>query len=60
VGRDAGGAFRALNPPFRLSAAPAAVQPWAPALGEHGDAILGEAGYSTREIEEFRTKGVLG
>jgi len=58
--RDAAGVFRALNPPFRFSGAPAGVQPYASALGEHGDEVLAEAGYTAREIEEFRKSGVLG
>src|SRR5262249_11271576 len=41
---DAGGAFRALNPPFRFSAARAAAQPFAAGLGEHGDDVLGGIG----------------
>ncbi len=58
--RDAAGVFRALNPPFRFSGAPAGVQPYAAALGEHGDEVLAEAGYTAREIEEFRKSGALG
>ena len=58
--RDAGGAFRALNPPFRFSAARAAVQPFAAGLGEHGDHVLREAGYTPDEIAAFRAAGVLG
>jgi CoA:oxalate CoA-transferase len=58
--RDAAGEFEALNPPFRFSAAPASVQPYAAALGEHGAEVLAEAGYAPREIEAFRTSGVLG
>ena len=58
--RDAAGVFRALNPPFRFSAAPAGVQPYAAALGEHGDQVLAEAGYTDREIEELRKSRVLG
>jgi crotonobetainyl-CoA:carnitine CoA-transferase CaiB-like acyl-CoA transferase len=58
--RDAGGVFRALNPPFRFSAAPAGVQPFAPALGEHGDDILAEAGYAPGEVEALRRSGALG
>ena len=38
--RDRGGSFRALNPPFRLSAAEAAARPWVAALGEHTAAVL--------------------
>jgi crotonobetainyl-CoA:carnitine CoA-transferase CaiB-like acyl-CoA transferase len=58
--RDAAGAFRALNPPFRFSAGTAAVQPYAAALGEHGEEVLAEAGYSAREIEALRASRVLG
>ena len=58
--RDAGGTFRALNPPFRFSAARAAVQPFAAGLGEHGDHVLREVGYTTDEIAAFRKAGVLG
>jgi crotonobetainyl-CoA:carnitine CoA-transferase CaiB-like acyl-CoA transferase len=58
--RDAAGVFRALNPPFRFSAAPAGVQPYAPALGEHGGDILAEAGYTPGEVEAFRKSGALG
>jgi crotonobetainyl-CoA:carnitine CoA-transferase CaiB-like acyl-CoA transferase len=58
--RDAAGTFRALNPPFRFSAAPAAVQPYAAALGEHGDEVLREAGYSADEITGLRKSRALG
>jgi len=58
--RDAAGTFVALNPPFRFSDAPAAVQPYAAALGEHGNEVLAEAGYAEGEIEVFRQGGVLG
>ena len=58
--RDVAGTFEALNPPFRFSDARAAVQPYAAALGEHGDEVLAEAGYSALEIEAFRKSTVLG
>jgi CoA:oxalate CoA-transferase len=58
--RDAAGTFEALNPPFRFSDAPATAQPYAAALGEHGDEVLAEAGYSALEIEAFRKSRVLG
>jgi crotonobetainyl-CoA:carnitine CoA-transferase CaiB-like acyl-CoA transferase len=51
---DAGGAFRALNPPFRLSAATVAAKPFAAALGEHTDAVLAELGYTAAEIAALR------
>ena len=58
--RDAAGVFRAVNPPFRFSASPAAVQPYVAALGEHGEQILAEAGYSAPEIAELRRSHLLG
>jgi crotonobetainyl-CoA:carnitine CoA-transferase CaiB-like acyl-CoA transferase len=51
---DAGGTFRALNPPFRLSAAPVAAQPFAAALGEHTEAVLADLGYTSAEIAALR------
>ena len=57
---DRGGTFRALNPPFRFSAATATVRPFVAALGEHGDAVLAEAGYTDDEIDALRKNGVLG
>jgi crotonobetainyl-CoA:carnitine CoA-transferase CaiB-like acyl-CoA transferase len=47
---DAGGTFRALNPPFRLSAARTAAQPVVAALGEHTQEVLTELGYTAAEI----------
>jgi crotonobetainyl-CoA:carnitine CoA-transferase CaiB-like acyl-CoA transferase len=47
---DAGGTFRALNPPFHMSAAEAAVVPYVAALGEHTEALLTELGYGPAEI----------
>ncbi len=51
---DAGGTFLALNPPFRLSAAPVAAKPFAAALGEHTEAVMGELGYTAAEIAALR------
>ena len=48
--RDAGGAFRVLNPPFRMSAATAAAQPQVATLGEHTAELLAEIGYDPAEI----------
>jgi crotonobetainyl-CoA:carnitine CoA-transferase CaiB-like acyl-CoA transferase len=47
---DAGGSFLALNPPFRLSAARTAAQPFAAALGEHTKEVLTGLGYTPAEI----------
>jgi crotonobetainyl-CoA:carnitine CoA-transferase CaiB-like acyl-CoA transferase len=49
--RDAGGVFRVLNPPFRLSAAHAAAVPYVAALGENTGDLLAELGYTPTEIE---------
>jgi crotonobetainyl-CoA:carnitine CoA-transferase CaiB-like acyl-CoA transferase len=51
---DAGGVFLALNPPFRMSAARAAAQPFTAALGEHTEEVLTGIGYTTAEIAALR------
>ncbi|MBI3994020.1 MAG: CoA transferase [Candidatus Lambdaproteobacteria bacterium] len=43
----------------RLSATPGNVRHRAPLLGEHTDAILGELGYSAREIAGFRKQRIV-
>jgi crotonobetainyl-CoA:carnitine CoA-transferase CaiB-like acyl-CoA transferase len=48
---DAGGAFMALNPPFRMSAATAAAAPLVATLGEHTAEVLAEIGYAAAEVE---------
>lgn len=58
--RDASGTFKTVNPPFRFSGASAAARPFASALGEHSDQVLGEAGYTAAEIRAFRDTGVVG
>jgi len=47
---DAGGTFRALNPPFRMSATAAAASPQVASLGEHTEELLAEIGYSRAQI----------
>jgi crotonobetainyl-CoA:carnitine CoA-transferase CaiB-like acyl-CoA transferase len=56
--QDQGGSFRVLNPPFRLSAATAAAQPWVAALGEHTAAVLRELGYGPRDIAALAASDV--
>jgi crotonobetainyl-CoA:carnitine CoA-transferase CaiB-like acyl-CoA transferase len=56
--RDAGGTFRVLNPPFRMSDAAVAVQGFAAGLGEHTQDVLTEAGYGAAEIAALIERGV--
>jgi crotonobetainyl-CoA:carnitine CoA-transferase CaiB-like acyl-CoA transferase len=44
--------------PFDLTETPLETGKTVPALGEHGRAILAEAGYAPAEIEELKTAGV--
>ncbi|MGH7085501.1 MAG: CoA transferase, partial [Acetobacteraceae bacterium] len=50
--QDAGGSFLALNPPFRMSAAAAAVVPQVAALGAHTQEILAEIGIDPADLKE--------
>jgi crotonobetainyl-CoA:carnitine CoA-transferase CaiB-like acyl-CoA transferase len=56
---DAGGSFRVLNPPFRLSAARAAARACVANLGEHTAATLAELGYAPTQVERFAATGVI-
>jgi CoA:oxalate CoA-transferase len=58
--RDAGGSFRVVNPPFRMSDAAAQAGGFAAALGEHTRDVLREAGYSDAQIQAFATGGIIG
>ena len=55
--QDAGGSFKVLNAPFRLSESAVQVGGYASKLGEHTSGVLAEAGYSPAEIQEFLTTG---
>ncbi|WP_291989073.1 CaiB/BaiF CoA-transferase family protein [Candidatus Accumulibacter sp. ACC007] len=46
-------------PPFKISEHPFAVRHGAPAAGEHSAEILGEAGFSAREIATLRAQQVI-
>jgi crotonobetainyl-CoA:carnitine CoA-transferase CaiB-like acyl-CoA transferase len=48
-----------VGPPIQLSETPAAVRHRPPALGEHTDQVLAEAGYSLQEIAALRAAGVV-
>jgi len=47
---DAGGTFQALNPPFRMTGAAAAVVPHVAPLGEHTAELLAEIGYTPSDV----------
>lgn len=52
---DAGGRFKVLNPPFRMSDADTRAAPNCAALGEHTLAVLREAGLSDADIASLGT-----
>ena len=56
---DAGGTFKVLNPPWRLSAANTSVQTFAATLGEHSQTILHELGYASSDVETLIASGAV-
>jgi len=50
---DKGGSFKALNPPFRLTASATKAGPRVAALGEHTAEVLSEAGLSADEVAKL-------
>lgn len=54
------GMVRQPRPAARFEKTPVNTQQIAAGLGEHGPAILAEAGYSAADIEKLRDSGVLG
>jgi CoA:oxalate CoA-transferase len=57
--RDAGGSFKVVRPPFRLSAAPVEVGGFAAGLGQHSREILEMAGFAADEIEKMCAEGTV-
>ena len=53
------GVIRQVGIPFDLSATPASIRTAPPTLGQDTEAILGELGYGSVEIEALRTGGVV-
>jgi len=51
--------LRTVAPPVKLSGSPSSPPRPAPALGEHTDAVLAEAGFTRADIERMRGAGVL-
>jgi crotonobetainyl-CoA:carnitine CoA-transferase CaiB-like acyl-CoA transferase len=54
------GRLRQARNAARFAGTPASIRLPAPALGAHTEAVLGEIGYSGREIDELRSQGALG
>ena len=56
---DAGGTFRVMNTPFRLSGGTTEVRGFSAGLGEHTREVLAEAGYSAAEIAALAESGAI-
>ncbi len=56
---DAGGSFRVVNAPYRLSAGLTKVREFSADLGQHTREVLHDAGYSDAEIEALTAAGTV-
>ena len=54
-----GGSYRVVGPPYRFGSGRFATPGAAPGCGAHSDALLAEAGYTSGEIAELRSAGVV-
>jgi formyl-CoA transferase/CoA:oxalate CoA-transferase len=53
------GRFRTLDTPIRFERTPGGIRTPAPALGEHTDGVLAEAGLAPAEIAKLRAAGII-
>ncbi|CAB4996198.1 unannotated protein [freshwater metagenome] len=53
------GEYRVLPGGVRFDATPASVRRHAPLVGQHGDEVLAEIGYTAAEVAALRAEGVL-
>jgi formyl-CoA transferase/CoA:oxalate CoA-transferase len=56
---DSGKVSKHVAFPIKLSETPAELHSPPPALGEHTEEVLLEAGYSREEIEKFKQEGAI-
>lgn len=53
------GRYKSVPPPVRFGGAPASVRRHAPLIGAHTDEVLAEAGLSSHEVADLRSRGVI-
>jgi crotonobetainyl-CoA:carnitine CoA-transferase CaiB-like acyl-CoA transferase len=59
VERPGGGELRVVGVPVRFSATPGTIRSGPPAVGQHTDEVLAEAGYTVDEVRGFHDDGVV-
>ena len=60
VEHPAGGEIRVVGVPMRFSATPGDIRSGPPAVGQHTDDVLADAGFSSEEIAALREDGATG